>query len=67
MCEIMCVKDVKQYALSVEGGLIKLVEGSTFPAIGLKSLSCMPRCRLVYCLGKAEFGGGIVDGRLWEK
>lgn len=47
--------------------LLELVEGSTFPTIGLKSLGCLPSCCLVYCFSKAEFGGGIVDGRLWEK
>lgn len=45
--------------------LLELVEGSTFPAIGLKSLRCWPHCHLVYCLSRAEFGGGIVGGTLW--
>lgn len=46
--------------------LLELVEGSAFPTVGLKSLSCLPRCHLAY-FSKTEFGGGIVDGRLWGK
>lgn len=43
--------------------LLKLVEGSTFPTIGLKNLRCLLCCHLLYCLSRAEFGDGIVGGR----
>lgn len=74
--EIMCVRyDARKrynknsmFFLCEVALLLELVEGSTFLRIGLKSFRCLPCCRLVYVgLSRAEFGGRIVDDRLWEK
>lgn len=66
MREVMCVKDIKQYALFLCKVALEMAESRTFFTTGLKSLRCLLCCHLVY-ISKADFGCGIVDGRLWEK